>query len=660
MNTGGLTDLSALFRRAPGQAELAALLDLLPDAALLVELRGFRILAANNPACEFTGLPRSELESQPLSRILPELTPAAFQHALRNRTPLWQTPLKTRTARPSRIQARFHALGPRAPFGVFILTPAVSSQPADGEMLTQRFESFPLLARAALEPELPAAIQAALQAGQLLTGATTLAYYQIEMERQHLCRKHAWGLIDDLPEKLPIGEVEHLRLPYIWTPGTRPTSLLHQRALAAQYSYLASIPIHPVTPFEGLLIVADQIAEPPHFLESLLETLAAILLTADTHHRRLRTLELKLNRQTETMNHTESIQDMVNDGLVFITPELRITDLNSKAEAMFGYTQDEVYGRPLVDVLVANGPLLGELHNLLADPTPLDLGQMRLTRRDGQTLLAHLRVKPYHSGGILQRLALLITDLSQQEDFDRRSRQLEDQAQLGELTAILAHEIRNPINNISAALQLMEISITSAEDPIRAQIQPMMVDLERIEQLMKSVLSFASSRNYEMKPLNLNQFLEGLLHRWRARAARQQVEINAQLPTFPIHISADRIALEQVFTNLISNALEAIQGTGNVIGLRVAPSQHTGELNLVEINISDSGPGIQPELLEEIFNPFFTTKARGTGLGLAITRRIINAHNGRIQAESFPSGGTLFSIKLPMQLTPPTPGGENR
>jgi signal transduction histidine kinase len=105
-------------------------------------------------------------------------------------------------------------------------------------------------------------------------------------------------------------------------------------------------------------------------------------------------------------------------------------------------------------------------------------------------------------------------------------------------------------------------------------------------------------------------------------------------------------ALEQVFTNLINNAIQAMGEQAGTLALKVQAVKTPGRRNVVEVSVADSGPGIPKELQDRIFQPFFTTKPNGTGLGLAITRRIITAHKGILQVNSFP-GGTVFSVQIP-------------
>jgi PAS domain S-box-containing protein len=649
MTAGAASDLRALFRRPPGRAELAALLELVQSPALLVDLRAQRIEAANLPARQLAGLGRAGLDPCPLTRWFPELTPSALLQGLRGGALVWNASLRTRSGRAVPARISLHLLDGGSGYGILALDGRRAPAADDDEMLAQRFAALPLLVRALAQPDRGELSRRLLQAGQLLTGATTLALYELDLTRQSLCRRETWGLEAHLPGKLAVGEADQLRHPVIWTPGARPAGSLHRAFPSSEIRYVASIPVDPQAPFDALLVLADSINPPPRNLESMLEALAAVLAVAGEQAAALRALEFKLLRQSQTMSQSESIQDVVNDALIFVNPSLAVTDLNARAEALLGYTHDEVRGWPLQDVLITPEPLHAALQAMLASPAPADLGNLRLARRDGRMALVHLRLKPYLDGGALLRLAVVLTDLSQLEQSDLRAQQLEQQAQLGELTAILAHEIRNPINNIGAALQVMAMGLP-AGDPSLEQIQAMREDLERLEQLMRSVLSFAHARNYQMALLDLTAFLQSLLARHQARAAAAGVELRLQLPESPVFVTADRLALEQVFANLIGNGLEALPD-GGVIGIRVAPSPDPGESRLVQIDVSDTGPGIPEDMLERVFDPFFTTKSRGTGLGLAIVKRIVNVHNGWVSIESF-AGGTLFRVTLPTRPEP--------
>jgi signal transduction histidine kinase len=313
---------------------------------------------------------------------------------------------------------------------------------------------------------------------------------------------------------------------------------------------------------------------------------------------------------------------------------------------MLGYTTKEAEGRAAGDILISAQPLGEKLEAAFEGDEAEDLGEIKLLRRNGDDFLAHLRVAPIREDGELSRVVVLIDDLSESEALHVQSQQLERRAWLGEVTAIFAHEVRNPINNISTGLQLMQMNFAE-DDPLQEQIKRLQEDCDRLEHRMKSVLSFSRSLEHNPETIDIGEFCQAQIDRWRPRMARKNIEPHIQVEAGTPPILGDRRALDQVFTNLITNAIQAMEDQGSgVLAIKVKAARDGSEF--VDVHISDSGPGIPEDLRKRVFDPFFTTKSdEGTGLGLAITRRIVQAHKGDISLDSFP-GGTLFKIKLPV------------
>jgi signal transduction histidine kinase len=163
---------------------------------------------------------------------------------------------------------------------------------------------------------------------------------------------------------------------------------------------------------------------------------------------------------------------------------------------------------------------------------------------------------------------------------------------------------------------------------------------------MESVLSFSRPMEYKMEPTDLSVILSRLLDRWAPRMTRVNVTSFFQADPASRRIQGDPRALEQVFTNLVSNAVQAMSATGGTLAVKIENTDDATPLDYVQVSISDTGAGIPEEIRDHIFEPFVTTNPQGTGLGLAITKRIINAHKGNIAVTSFP-GGTVFTVCLP-------------
>jgi len=164
------------------------------------------------------------------------------------------------------------------------------------------------------------------------------------------------------------------------------------------------------------------------------------------------------------------------------------------------------------------------------------------------------------------------------------------------------------------------------------------------------VLAFARPVEYKVEPVDLGASIKRLMERWRPNMARVNVQHTVQVdPGTPL-TAGDMRALEQVWNNLIGNAIQAMEETGGTLSLKVRPVVTPDGNRRVEVSVLDTGPGIPEDVRERIFEPFYTTKRTGTGLGLAITKHIITAHKGSVAVTSIP-GGTVFQVQLPVYDT---------
>jgi two-component system NtrC family sensor kinase len=223
--------------------------------------------------------------------------------------------------------------------------------------------------------------------------------------------------------------------------------------------------------------------------------------------------------------------------------------------------------------------------------------------------------------------------------------QAEKMASLGKLAAGVAHQLNNPLGGITLFTKLlMEEHIL--EDDIRNDLERILRDAQRCRDTVKELLEFARQSRYEMRPQDINQALSRTLFLVENHSIFQNVQIEKALaPDLP-PAPADTQQLNHLFMNIIFNAAQAMKGKGKLT-LKTFLIPNT---NRVGIAISDTGPGIPPEILSRIFEPFFTTKeeGQGTGLGLSLAYSIVENHNGTISVQSKPGEGTTFTIELPL------------
>ncbi len=641
MTLSGIGELPLFKRRSAGAEEIEALLDLLPHPTLIADSRSGRILFANAQSSQLTAYTRKEFLELNIATLLQEFAIDELEKAKSKKS----YNLIKRNSSSLSVSVKTSALGGPDHWVALILQSGSQAEQEQQGLNEQRWEAFHLLSLAAQQSELASCYRQILQAGALLTGARHLLLYTQTADGQ-LNLEAVMGSGVDFPTQLEQKELGHLRLPKVWQPGKPIDSVLHKTAHAAKLSYLASTPLDLTQPESGILVAADEQSSPAKELLTMLQILAATAATAALSAELHDTLNKDLSRLSESRELSAALQESVEDGLVFTDSDLRIVEINPSAETMLGYTTNEVQGRPANDVLISSQSLLPNLEQAVRTGKPVEIGERKLHRRDGSEFLALVRLAPIQNNGHVHKLTILFSDLSEHEAFHLRSQQLQQRAWLGEITAIFAHEVRNPINNISTGLQLMQMNLPE-QDPMQEQIKRLQEDCDRLEHRMKSVLSFSRSLDHNPEPLDMAEFCRQQLERWRPRMARKSIQDHLQAAANTPPAYGDRRALDQVFTNLITNAIQAMEGQDNgFLAIKVAPNPHNSKM--VDIHISDNGPGIPEDLRKRVFEPFFTTKdEEGTGLGLAITRRIIMAHKGEIDLESFP-GGTLFKIQLPI------------
>ena len=227
-------------------------------------------------------------------------------------------------------------------------------------------------------------------------------------------------------------------------------------------------------------------------------------------------------------------------------------------------------------------------------------------------------------------------------------------ATLGELAASLAHEVKNPLAGIAGAIQVMADELPET-DPRKEIMGEILDQVHRLDKTVRDLLAFARPGKPDIGPCDIHQVLDRVLILLAENPAAKQVRVvRAYQPGVP-SLDADSKQLGQVFLNLLLNAIQAMP-TGGQITLKTTMREIDGtdgnapmaRDRVVEVALTDTGPGIPPHLLQDIFNPFFTTKHRGTGLGLSVSRRIVEDQGGWIDAESPPGQGATFRVCLPV------------
>ena len=227
-------------------------------------------------------------------------------------------------------------------------------------------------------------------------------------------------------------------------------------------------------------------------------------------------------------------------------------------------------------------------------------------------------------------------------------------ATLGELAAGAAHEIRNPLTAIRSTIQYLSKDFST--DPVKSEmVTELIPEVERINKIVQGLLSFARPSDLNTSDINIEQLINQTLLLVTNTLRKQNVEVEFEYFTDNTTIQGDAEQLKQVFLNIILNAVEAMgknppeRSRTLIISIEKGTPINTHSRYLI-ISFEDSGKGIEQKNIENVFNPFFTTKEEGTGLGLAICYGIINRHEGEIEVKSVPDKGTCMNIKLPQRI----------
>jgi signal transduction histidine kinase len=239
--------------------------------------------------------------------------------------------------------------------------------------------------------------------------------------------------------------------------------------------------------------------------------------------------------------------------------------------------------------------------------------------------------------------------LRRQSERDRReaqrTREEEQAALIGTLASGLAHEIRNPLGTISMNLQLLqedwEDPVSERETKSARKIATLLKEVRHLENILNDFLKFAAKPRLKLERVSLNKLIEDLLDFIAPQAAKAQVRVTRSLSPAAPPVQADAERIRQSLLNLLLNALQAMPDGGE---LEIATEGADGSCR---VRIKDTGVGIAPEHLEQIFNLYFSTKPAGTGLGLPMARKIIEEHGGSISVRSAPGSGAEFTIELP-------------
>lgn len=353
----------------------------------------------------------------------------------------------------------------------------------------------------------------------------------------------------------------------------------------------------------------------------------------------------QLNLSCSTGEIQANIIDSATDAIVTINEDHIIVGYNQGAEKIFGYARDEVMGADLSIIIPRPHKEKHKeyVRRYIATRDPHVIGkhvQLSGERKDGSEFPMSISFSVADIGGNLYFTGI-VRDISEYVELEEKLRQNERLAAVGNTISQIVHEIKNPLMIIGGFAQQL-LKAQALDDKGRQKLAIIAEEVNRLESLMGEMRDYSRPPNLQRQTGRLETLLQEVVNLYTDALKEKQIELiltpNEPLPPFNL----DFQQMKQVLVNLVKNASEAMPegGTITITVTRQAPH--------LKVAVADNGEGMTPDVVANIFTPYFTTKSKGSGLGLAISRNIVRAHKGDLEAESQPGKGSVFIISLPL------------
>lgn len=338
----------------------------------------------------------------------------------------------------------------------------------------------------------------------------------------------------------------------------------------------------------------------------------------------------------------ERILEELEDAVFIFGRDRRLIAAAGAVDRFFAHSRTDLIGRPLNEVF----PPSTSLGLLLAQATqtgrPIRNRRVPLDPIEGNMVIALLSVEflDANAAGLVIRLR----DPEATRQIGRQIETADRLSAISRLTSGVAHEVKNPLNAILMHVELARMKLNHGDYDLNPQMDVISNEILRLDRVVKTFLDFTRPVQLNLTEVPLESFAGEIVELARPQAESSGISVTVEQSEEPVSVTVDADLLKQALLNIVVNAIEAMTDGG---ALRIESGVRG---DFAEIRISDTGPGISPEVRDKIYNLYFTTKAHGSGIGLAMTFRIIQLHDGTIDFSSEPGKGTTFVIRLPVAV----------
>lgn len=345
-------------------------------------------------------------------------------------------------------------------------------------------------------------------------------------------------------------------------------------------------------------------------------------------------------REDDYLSHLETAKS----GLIYMDEELRVRNMNREAERICGVDRALALGRKGAIVFRHMGEKFFRALNF-SDYDDIYSANFRLTFKDRTVYLHMDTLKIRDMSGAVKGALFVLQDISALRAAIKQIKTTELLVSMGELAAGVAHHIRTPLTTISGYLQLMLQRLGDEHYTVRREVLEMLLgEVAYINDVVKELVLFAKPPVRKKPDVNVQQVLERAMRFTFRQMGGEKITIARHMDTPLPPITADAELLQQVFMNIMANALEAMPEEG-VLGIETWLNT---DVRMLVVAVTDTGCGVAPEVLGRVFEPFYTTKLEHLGLGLPIAYRIVGEHGGFINMTSEPGRGTRVHVYLPL------------
>ena len=407
-------------------------------------------------------------------------------------------------------------------------------------------------------------------------------------------------------------------------------------------AFLANLALKPIEQI-GARLDALALAEAETAGETISQSEDAVVLVSNKIERigrRMRNVEEVFSALKENLNQ---IMTNLQDGILLYTHDARAVLVSDSVERFLGISRTQILGSKLHDVFPRN-TRLGRLVRESFDARMV-LVQEDITTETGRHVEISLdfihddrATSPQESLGALLTLHDVesVRDLENDLELSRRL------AAIGRLTAGVGHEVKNPINAIVVHLELLRNKLGDTNPRATRHLEIIESEIQRLDRVVQTLVDFSRPVELQLKEQDLRRVVSGVLMLASAELETRDISVQSDLPDRPVLAKIDGDLLKQALLNVVLNGAQAM-AEGGKLEVRLAED---GRMALLSVH--DQGSGIPPEILDKIFDLYFTTKKEGSGIGLAMTYRIVELHNGSIEVQSDAIHGTTFILRFPL------------